>query len=228
MVVFIQEFRKPQDSAPAVWMGSWGSAEPLWRKGCISIWKGSFSCWQMTVRSVFPCSTSHVFGLLLSCSTTGFSSYASPSRALFCCWYMPAKLNFLSQIKCLSNSLKPRKRPASPHQLLLWWVPALHSPTPAQHPRQGCCLGPPPYHWPRRWVRFVIRKKRHLKIRFSPEFNWTSTGQELEQREQTPFISLSASFVLLINKDDISIWKPRRSKSTGHGSTFILKSWYWF
>lgn len=116
MAVFIQECRKPQGSAPAVWMGLWGSAEPLWRKGCISVWKGPFSCWQMTVRSVFPCSTSHVFGLLLSCSTTGFSSYASPSRALFCCWYMPAKLNFLSQIKCISNSLKPRKRPASPNQ----------------------------------------------------------------------------------------------------------------
>lgn len=29
-------------------MGSWGSAEPLWRKGCISVWKGSFSGWQMT------------------------------------------------------------------------------------------------------------------------------------------------------------------------------------
>lgn len=34
--------------------------------------------------------------------------YSFPSRAFFCHWYVPAKLNFLSQIKCISNSLKPR------------------------------------------------------------------------------------------------------------------------
>lgn len=58
----------------------------LWRKGCISVWKGSFSCWQMTARSVLPRSTSHIFGLLLSRSVTGFSYCVSPSRAFFCHW----------------------------------------------------------------------------------------------------------------------------------------------
>lgn len=114
MAVFIQECREPHSSAPAVWMGSWGSAEHLWRKGCISIWNGLFSCWQMTVRSVLLRSTSYAFGLLLSCSTTGFSSSTFTLRAFFCWWYMPDKLNCLSQIKCISQSSKPRKSPASP------------------------------------------------------------------------------------------------------------------
>lgn len=163
MAVFLQECRKPQGPAPAVWMGLWGSAEPLWRKGCIRNWKGSFSCWQMTVRSLFPCSTYHIYSQPLSCSATGFSSCASPSRAFFCCWYMPAKLKFLSQIKCISNSLKPRKGPASPH----WFADVMSSCSPKPHTctvtLSGMLPKPLTLHWPQRQVRYVIRKNRHLK-----------------------------------------------------------------
>lgn len=133
MAVFIQECRKPHGSAPTVWKGLWGSAEPLWRKGCISIWNGLFSCWQMTVRSVFLSSTSYAFGLLLSCSAIGFSSSTFTLRAFFCCWHMPAKLNFISQIKHISQFLKPKKNPASPplvccsDEFLLSTAPHLHS-----------------------------------------------------------------------------------------------------
>lgn len=78
-------------------------------------------------------STSYIFGLLLSCSITGFSSCTFTSRASFCWWYMPAKLNFVSQIKCISQSLKPRKSPDSPppvccsDEFLFSPAPHLHS-----------------------------------------------------------------------------------------------------
>lgn len=149
--------------------------------------------------------------------------YSFPSRVFFCHWYVPAKLNFLSQIKCISNSLKPRQRLPSPHSLLLWWVPALHSPTVLV---SGLLPRPPTLSLPQRWARSVIRKNRNPKIRC--QLNQHRAGAGAQRAASFHFISLHASFVLLINKDGISIWKPRSSKSTGHGGTFILKPWYSF
>lgn len=104
---------------------------------------------------------------------------------------MPAKINFLSQIKCVSNSLKPGKRPASPHQ----FATVMDSCSPQPHTCTVLVSGllPRP-HQPQRWVRFVIRKNRHLKIRSSPDVNWTSTEQGLEQRQQLHFHFIACKF----------------------------------
>lgn len=194
------------------WLSEWGCGaqqslpEGRWRKG----WKGSFSCWQITVRSVFLRSTSYAFGLQLSCSAIGFFSSTFTLRAFFCCWYMPAKLNFLSQIKCISQSLKPRKSLATPplvccsDEFLLSPAPHLHS---TQHkgaiPCQGCCPAwPHPYRWPQKWVRFVTRRNERMRIRSSPDDNLTSPEQRLEQlpypipkkRQQPLFIFIAGKF----------------------------------
>lgn len=177
-------------------------SEERWKKG----WKGSFSCWQITVRSVFLCSTSYAFGLQLSCSAIGFFSSTFTLRAFFC-WYMPAKLNFLSQIKCISQSLKPRKSLATPllvccsDEFLLSTAPHLHS---TQHNSMSGLLPSPATSLllASKMSPVCDEEEQTLRIRSSPDDNLPSPEQRLEQlpypipkqRQQPLFIFIAGKF----------------------------------
>lgn len=104
-------------------------------------------------------------------------------RAFFCCWYMPAKLNFLTQIKCTRQSSKLRKRV----QLYRCWSAAL---TNSCSPQPHTCTAPsarshsmPHTHssLPSEINQVCDGEEQTLSIRSSPDVSLNSPEQSLEQ-----------------------------------------------
>lgn len=157
MAVFIQERRKPRGSSPGVMGLSRAPSK-----------EGMHQYLKRVIQLLADDSQVSVFMLyiLYLWSATLAAPLVFPRvftlRAFFCCWYMPAKLNFLTHIKCTRQSWKLRKSPASPplvccsDKFLLSTAPHLHSaqckePLHATHP----------HHCPQRYTRFVMRRNRH-------------------------------------------------------------------
>lgn len=104
-------------------------------------------------------------------------------RAFFCCWYMPAKLNFLTQIKCTRQSSKLRKRV----QLYRCWFAALTS---SCSPQPHTCTAPSASSHSMPHTRSSLlseinqvcdEEEQTLSIRSSPDVSLKSPEQRLEQ-----------------------------------------------
>lgn len=177
-------------------------------------------------RSVFLCYTPYVFGMLLSLAPiVAFPRAFLPQGLFSCCWYLPAKFNFLSEIECMRKPGITSPICCSV-EVLLSTSPHLYSTQ-----QKGCCLTPHPQCCPQRWRGFVTRRGR-ITTRCqcnSPRAADRVATLPHSQADSILFsLSLQASFVLLINMVRVFMWKSIGSRITRHAGTFILKSWCWF